>query len=80
MEPAMSNDHFGFDPSAWRLLTPAQQGAQIRLLAQREHHARSRAIGKAVLEMARALRGAWLRALFPRSAGVGRNSRRAEDF
>jgi hypothetical protein len=50
------------------------------LLAQREHHTRSRAIGKALLEMARALRGAWLRALLPRSAGVGRNSRRAEDF
>lgn len=76
----MSNDHFGFDPSAWRLLTPAQQGAQIRLLAQREHQARSRAIGKALLEMTRAPRGAWLRVLLPRRAGIGRNSHRAEDF
>jgi uncharacterized protein YjiS (DUF1127 family) len=65
MEPAMSNDHSRFDASAWRALTAAQQGAQIKLLAQREHRARSRAIGNAVLEAVCALRGAWPRALLP---------------
>src|ERR1700761_5067959 len=49
MEPAMSNVCFGFDPSAWKALSPARQGAQLRLLAQREQQARSRALGIAIL-------------------------------
>jgi hypothetical protein len=49
MEPTMSNDDFGIDPTAWKALTPAQQGVQMRLFVRRAHAARNRAIGEALL-------------------------------